>query len=387
MAIDMFGNFTPDPNPFISQPTEAMLQPGFSYTPPSMAEQIGQGIQRSFDSTTPQQIQSLFGDAYTAPVDFANLARQGAQQQVGQQQASSLQGLLRGAGQYYLGRENIQDVQQLGREQQQRLEELAGRSREETKFRPYTVTSGLGRVVTDPTGGIAVQLSPEQQALQAQLQSQAAGLFGQVGQDPAAQQAAIFEQIRATQRPEEERQRLALEERMLSQGRLGLGSAAYGGSSPELLAQETARQEALARASLSAREQVMAEQQQAQQAATGLLEAAYRPQREALLAFGAADPVASLADVGRREGAQIGLGLERSGFEARLQAEELANQLRLQQQQGLLTSALGAPATAQQQSIVAAMPTGSLKDMAEAALRQQAQGAIGGLFSRIFGGG
>jgi hypothetical protein len=174
---------------------------------------------------------------------------------------------------------------------------------------------------------------------------------------------------------------------MLSQGRLGLGSAAYGGSSPELLAQETARQEALARASLSAREQVMAEQQQALAGATGLLESAYRPQREALLAFGAADPVASLADVGRREGAQIGLGLERSGFEARLQAEELANQLRLQQQQGLLTSALGAPATAQQQSIVTAMPTGSLKDMAEAALRQQAQGAIGGLFSRIFGGG
>jgi hypothetical protein len=33
------------------------------------------------------------------------------------------------------------------------------------------------------------------------------------------------------------------------------------------------------------------------------------------------------------------------------------------------------------------MLTGSLKDMAEAALRQQAQGAIGGLFSRIFGGG
>ena len=83
---------------------------------------------------------------------------------------SSVNQALRTGGEYYLGRENIQDVQRLGREQQEQAAILAERARAGTEFKPYTVTSGLGQVVTDPTGGIAVQLSPEQQALQAQLQ-------------------------------------------------------------------------------------------------------------------------------------------------------------------------------------------------------------------------
>jgi len=98
------------------------------------------------------------------------------------------------------------------------------------------------------------------------LRSQYAGLAGQAGQGllstPEQRQADIYESIRATQTPEEQRQRLALEERMLAQGRTGVSSDAYGGASPELLAMETARQEAMARAGLSARQQAMAEQQQ-----------------------------------------------------------------------------------------------------------------------------
>ena len=91
-----------------------------------------------------------------------------------------------------------------------------------TEFKPYTVTSGLANVTTTPEGGFDIGLSPQQLAAQQQFQGQATGLFGQVGVDPAAAQAQLYEQMRAVQRPEEERQRLALEERMLSQGRLGL---------------------------------------------------------------------------------------------------------------------------------------------------------------------
>ena len=126
-----------------------------------------------------------------------------------------LGGLLRTGGEYYLGQENIRGAQQLGRETQAGAQALAQEAREGTEFRPYTVTSGLANVATDPTGGFAVELSPEQQALQTQLQGQAGGLFGQVGADPAAAQAQLYEQMRAVQRPEEERQRLALEERLL----------------------------------------------------------------------------------------------------------------------------------------------------------------------------
>ena len=290
----------------------------------------------------------------------------------------------RGAADYYLGRENIQDVQQLGREQQQALTGLAGQVGEATQFRPYAVTGTLADVSATPEGGLTLGLSPEQQALQEQLMGQAAGLFGQVGQDPAAQQAAIFEQIRATQRPEEERQRLALEERMLSQGRLGLGSAAYGGSSPELLAQETARQEAMARANVGARQQALAEQQQALAGATGLLGAGYRPQQEALGLFGAAATPAGFADIGRRTGAQYGAELGLGGIEARMQAEDLANQLRLQQQRSLLDSLLGREATLQEQLVSGVLEDPSIASGEEGVfggeIGQRIGGFIGGLF-------
>ena len=142
---------------------------------------------------------------------------------------------------------------------------------------------------------------PRQQALLAQADT----AFGRAMADPSQAQADIYGQIRATQRPEEERQSLALEERMLSQGRMGLSSSAYGGASPELLAQETARQEAMSRANLSARQQAMQEQQQAYgqglgflgqasglraqdlSEASGLLGAGYTPQTMQLAAAGA----------------------------------------------------------------------------------------------------
>ncbi len=409
MAIDMFGNYTPDVNPFGPANTGSFnTDPVVGYAPPTTAQQIASSLSDpsiystgssafpSFDSASANNtMTSLFGLDYQptltpyTPQTMQQTQNMLSSQQTGQAVGGSnmIQDLLRGAGQYYLGRENIQDVQQLGRKTQEQLGLLAEEGREATQFRPYTVTGGLGGVSTTAEGGFGIDLSSEQQALQSQLLGQAQGLFGQVGQDPATQQAAIFEQIRATQRPEEERQRLATEARMLSQGRLGLSADAYGGSSPELLAQETARQEAMRRANLGARQQAMSEQQQALAGAQGLITAGYMPQQQALDMLQASATPAGFVDVGRRSGQQIAGQLQLGGLESRLQSEQLANQLRLQQQQGLLGTVLGAPATSQQQATVAAMPTGSLKDMAEAALRQQAAGAVGGLFSRLFGGG
>ncbi len=153
-----------------------------------------------------------------------------------------------------------------------------------------TAYSGLGPSSLRTTGGTglsAVGADPMQEEILKQARAKFAGLgadtrqqalltqsdlaLARAGVDPSLAQADLYEQIRATQRPEEERQRLALEERMLAQGRLGLSSSAYGGSSPELLAQETARQEAMSRANLSARQQAMQEQQQAYGQGLGLL--------------------------------------------------------------------------------------------------------------------
>ena len=198
-----------------------------------------------------------------------------------------------------------------------------------SQFRPFTVTTATGGQFgvtpqVDPASGVVtglgtqMQLSPEEQALQQRLIGQATtglsvpggargaydatsagqalmgrgreqlqqdpygilnqqllaqraanlgGMFmGQVEAPLAGREADIYDRIRATQMPEEERQRLALEERLAGQGRLGVQTAMYGGT-PEQFAMAQAQEEAQNRASLAAIQQAQAEQ--AQQGALG----------------------------------------------------------------------------------------------------------------------
>jgi hypothetical protein len=80
-----------------------------------------------------------------------------------------------------------------------------------------------------------------------QLQAQALSGLGQETQSAGD----IYNQIRAMQSPEEERQRIAMENRLAAQGRLGVSTAAYGGT-PEQLAMAKAQEEAKNAASLQA---------------------------------------------------------------------------------------------------------------------------------------
>ena len=253
-----------------------------------------------------------------------------------------------GAG-YYNQDKAAQAALELGEQSAEKLyglgEDVAGRA----EFKPFTVTTGLGGATTTPEGGYSLQMSPEQQALQNQLLGQSQALFGQVGVDPSKAQADLYEQIRATQRPEEERQRLALEERMLSQGRMGLSSSAYGGASPELLAQETARQEAMSRASLGARTQAMAEQKQALDAATGMMTQGYEPQEQALAALGYGMEGSKLALMGAGTGAELFGKLGQSGIEALMQGAELAQGLEASKRQTLTEAFLGRQPTVEEQ--------------------------------------
>ena len=253
-----------------------------------------------------------------------------------------------GAG-YYNQDKAAQAALELGEQSAEKLyglgEDVAGMA----EFKPFTVTTGLGGATTTPEGGYSLQMSPEQQALQNQLLGQSQALFGQVGVDPSTAQADLYEQIRATQRPEEQRQRLALEERMLSQGRMGLSSSAYGGASPELLAQETARQEAMSRASLGARTQAMAEQKQALDAATGMMTQGYKPQEQALAALGYGMEGSKLALMGAGTGAELFGKLGQSGIEALMQGAELAQGLEASKRQTLTEALLGRQPTVQEQ--------------------------------------
>lgn len=171
------------------------------------------------------------------------------------------------------------------------------------QFRGFGVRSGLGGGRMYGDGGMRLALSPEQQRMQNMLFSRARGLFAQAETDPAVAQAALFEQMRDIQRPEEERARLAVEERALSQGRLGLGLDRFGGSTPEMLARATAEQEAMGKANLAARQQALAEQQSLYNRASGLFSLGYVPQQQLLNQMGYGLKGASLAQSGREAGA------------------------------------------------------------------------------------
>ena len=189
---------------------------------------------------------------------------------------------------------------ELGRIGEQGYQELAGegglaeRLSGMLEFQPYTVTSSTGGrfgMTQDPVTGsydYQVTLSPEEQAMQqtlfggaSQLAQQAAAsydpryeelaqqAYGGVGgmltqaqqaamdagaMDRAAREEEVYRQLRALQSPEEERERLAQEQRLAAQGRLGVRTAQFGGT-PEQLARAKAQAEAQNQASLMAIQQ------------------------------------------------------------------------------------------------------------------------------------
>ena len=269
----------------------------------------------------------------------------------------------------------------------------------DTAFKPFTVSTGFGGVQATPEGGYATTLDPTLSGQQQQLQALTGGLIGGMGgvapdvsgiqqqalggvggfltgaMAPMAQREAdVYERIRATQRPEEQRQQLALEERLAAQGRTGLRTAQFGGS-PEQLALAQAQEEAKARASLGALGQAQAEQlqqmglaesmfglggraaglpQALQAGQLGNIGAAmglqYMPEQQLL---GTLTPAISLADIagtGQRQGAGYMSQAGISGLEDILQAETV----RSQNLRDIYSTILGAQANQQAANTAAA---------------------------------
>jgi hypothetical protein len=272
-----------------------------------------------------------------------------------------------------------------------------------SQFRPFTVTStmpGAGftaKPTFDPVTGkitgasAGLTLSNPEKALQTSMMTRAKTQLGaapegqtrgrtamrsafDLGQDlmtnlgttdMAQREQDIYGRIRATQTPEEERQRLALEERLASQGRLGVRTSMFGGT-PEAMAMEKAQAEARNTAMLQAMAQAQAEQAQeaAQaQAFTGLgsqlaqtdlaqraaqqnlalasLGGAYVPQTQLMQLQQAMQPYQQQQQAGQLFGAgQYGETMM-SGLEARLVAEQARANLLGSLGTGLLGGLLG----------------------------------------------
>ena len=267
---------------------------------------------------------------------------------------------------------------------------LLGMVKAESQFKPFGVTTPTGaRASFSSTGNLDTMLSPTEQALQEKMlgfgtrafgflddpearADEQASVIGMLTQDPTergVREQAIMDNLTALQAPEQERQRLALEERLFGQGRTGVRTSMFGGT-PEQLALEKAIQEQQAGSALTAMEQARAEQAlTSQQTLQGLgetrarlgllgelglqsLPAAYQGQNQLLANLAPALEEARIRAALQSSAVGIGAGLAESGLEAQLGFEGLAAALRQQQFQGLFDllkgeQAAAAPASSQ----------------------------------------
>ena len=244
-------------------------------------------------------------------------------------------------------------------------------------------TSYMPRGLPQPTTGgleVGMTLSPQEQALQQQLFGGAGGFFGQAMQPTVSREQAIFERMRAAQRPEEERQRLALEERLAAQGRLGTSSAAYGGATPEQLAMATAQEEARTRSMLGAMQQAQAEQMQQAGLGQQFLGASYLPQAQLLAAAQPAQRMAELQQQAQLYGTGLFGETALSGIESRL----LAEQARANLLGGIGSNILAGMFTPQvNQRTGDVIDPGGFGNIGE--IIEGVGSGLGGLFGNIFG--
>ena len=248
--------------------------------------------------------------------------------------------LLNVGGQYYLGTSGADDARAAGQSAVAMGEAAGQLAIDRSSFQPYTVTSNLATGSTNAQGGLDLSLSAEEQRRQNERFRQAESIYGAIGADPSRMASEYYESIRAAQRPEEERNRLAMQQGLFSSGRGGISSAQYGGT-PEQFAFEKARAEAQLGASSTARTAALAERDQQLKAAGLLTDQAYQGQREAIDLFGAAATPSQLAATGARTGAELAAQLEGTGIEGMLQGEELANYLERAAISGALPAVTG----------------------------------------------
>ena len=295
---------------------------------------------------------------------------------------SSTGNLLAGIGGAAAQQKIISDIEKLGERDvsavfgQQTIPEyeggILGEIQRQSEFKPFTVTTPTGARATMSERSLGTALSPTEQKLQENLLGFGTQAFGMLGdpaaraeeqanvigmltQDPsqrAAREQEMFNRLQATIRPEQERARLELEERLAGQGRLGVRTAMFGGT-PEQLTLEKAIAEQQAGLGISAIEQARAEQALgSEQTLAGLTETrqrlgllgelglgsiptGYAPQQQLLATLEPQLEASRIASALQSSGLGLGTQLAESTLESQLGYAALANALRQQQFQGL----------------------------------------------------
>lgn len=239
------------------------------------------------------------------------------------------------AAPYLLSQDEIDRLRQLGVTSQEQAQQIAQQSAQAAQFQPYTVRFGTSTTQVGPEGITSMLADPL-----AEIQGQLIYQTQQSMMEPSATAESVFDRIRAIQNPEEERQRLELENRLAAQGRLGVQTAMYGGA-PEQLALAQAQEEARNRAALSALEAAPKLESQRIQNLTGLLGAAFVPQTQSLAAIQPSLDIARIQQAARQGQSEALYRGGIAGLEAQAAAGTAAANVEAARTQALANSLSG----------------------------------------------
>lgn len=247
----------------------------------------------------------------------------------------SVGGALGTAGNIYATQQAMEQARSLGPAAAELVTNLAGQAGQAAQFKPFTLTTGgLGTTSVDASGGVSIAPTTAEQTITENLLGAAQTMSGQ----PQVTATDLFQQMEDIRAGSREREALALENRLLSQGRLGTQTAMFGGT-PEALARAKAIEEQRAADVLTSLQQAPALTQSNLQNLTGLLGAAYAPQTQAMGLVQATAPLQQFAQTGRlAAGEAIQAGIPEI-TKAAVAGEQVAGDIYQQALQGLLQQA------------------------------------------------
>jgi len=306
--------------------------------------------------------------------------------------------------------ESVGRLQSLGESGLTDYTNLAKVASKDIEFKPYTLSSSLGKTQVGADGSITSSLTPGMQSnvdaatqaqggmydftglpdtsaltqgaltgaqtqlgqvgagqedlagLRADYGTAAQGMTGMLGGDTTSMANKLFQQQQAMRQPAQQREALELQNRLLSQGRLGIQTDAYGGTSEQLARNKAVQEQQAADAfnSMTQAEQ-MATSQQARALGLGNATSLLAAQQQAL----------KTGDIANTQGL-FNVGASAANLPLDMQGKQVSQAGQLQQQ------AL-APAAAQLQQVQA---SGTLAAQDAAAAAEQ-----GGLFAGVVGTG
>jgi hypothetical protein len=232
----------PEVPPTVPPETPPVVPPA---TPPVVPPEVPPVVPPVTPPVTPPVIpgtdlNSLFGNlGSTLLSGFKGIAGSLLSGLAGNNQANTIGQLINAGVNYQQAKAAADDLLKSGQISQQQYNALA--SNIQGQYNNLATQTGQQLGEFTPYGITTNLFGPAGQNIQNAAMQAAQQSFNQAGLTNVDQLATdYYNKLAALSAPEQQRQRLATEERLRSQGRLGVSGSAYGGASPELLAQEQA---------------------------------------------------------------------------------------------------------------------------------------------------